>query len=461
MNLSGASPAGEESAGTRAPVPTSSEKTLRACVVQGGKVIEEQRLRRRQPLTIGNGPKNTFVVADPSLPKSHQLFAVRGGTYELVLTEGMRGKLSIDNNVVDFANLKSQGLLKKRGAYYHLPLNDQHRGKVILGEVTVIFQFVVPPPEPVKPQLPAAARGSIKDRIDWPYAAALLFAFVMEMPLLVYFQYAPKPTELTIDTIDDRWAKLIVPDRKTKQKIEPPKAKGPSEEKIEKKEIAKAKEEPKEETPDAQKAKAAAKRQKIRESVAGKGILAILGTAGAGGASGAVADVFGSGNIGGDLDSAFEGISGVGLATGGERTTRGGGSGEAASIGGLATAGGGKVGLEGKKESRVAAVKTEAPEVDGSLDSSAIAEVVRKRIRSIQDCYERELKRDSSLQGKIEIEFTIGASGAVDDVRVSNNRMGSEAVADCIASRIKRWRFPQPDGGSVTVNYPFIFTPSS
>jgi hypothetical protein len=39
--------------------------------------------------------------------------------------------------------------------------------------------------------------------------------------------------------------------------------------------------------------------------------------------------------------------------------------------------------------------------------------------------------------------------------------MGSDAVGDCIISRLKRWRFPKPDGGSVTVNFPFIFTPSS
>ena len=57
------------------------QKVLRACVVQGGKVIEEQRLRRRVSLTVGTSPRNTFVIADGSLPKSHELFSVRGGRY--------------------------------------------------------------------------------------------------------------------------------------------------------------------------------------------------------------------------------------------------------------------------------------------------------------------------------------------------------------------------------------------
>jgi len=172
--------------------------------------------------------------------------------------------------------------------------------------------------------------------------------------------------------------------------------------------------------------------------------------------------VFGSGGIGGDLDAAFDGISGVGVAMGnGDRTTRGGAGGEAASIGGLATAGGGQVGLGGKRETSLGSVAAEAPEVDGALDSDAIAKVVRGRMKMVQDCYERELKRDPSLAGKIEIEFTIDEEGRVVEAVVANNKMGSDAVGECIVSRLKRWRFPKPEGGSVTVNFPFIFTASS
>ncbi|MBI3178287.1 MAG: energy transducer TonB, partial [Deltaproteobacteria bacterium] len=126
-----------------------------------------------------------------------------------------------------------------------------------------------------------------------------------------------------------------------------------------------------------------------------------------------------------------------------------------------ATAGGGKVGLGGKAETRVGTITTEAPEVDGALDASAIAKVVQARKRMLQDCYEKELKRDPSLQGKVEIEFTIGEDGSVASASIANNRMGSAAVGECIISRLRRWRFPKPDGGSVTVTFPFIFTPSS
>ena len=302
-------------------------KILRACVVQSGKVIEEQRLRRRESLSVGYGPRNTFVIADNSLPKTHQLFVVKGSQYELVLTEGMRGRLSVANQPVDFATLKSQGVLKKKGDFYSLELSDQHRGKVVIGEVTIIFQFVVPPPAPKRPQLPAAARGNIWQRIDWPYTAALLAAFVVEAPIIAYFQVAPRPTKLSLEDVDDRWADLIVPDLKKEEKKEPKdEAKGEGGERKQEKKDEDDK--PKDE---AGKAKvAAARKAKIQQTIAGKGMLAILGTTGIGAASGAVADVFGDGGVGGDLDAAFDGITGVGLATGSTRTTRGSGSGDKA-----------------------------------------------------------------------------------------------------------------------------------
>ncbi|MEZ4272881.1 MAG: AgmX/PglI C-terminal domain-containing protein [Myxococcota bacterium] len=450
--------AGQISSAARSDGP----RILRAAVVQSGKVIEEKRLRQRGSLTIGRDAKCTFVIADPELPKKHELFAVRGSGYELIFTESMRGKISTDgtSKPVDFASLKAQGLVKQKGGVYTLALTDKHRGKVIIGDTTIIFQFVVAPPAPVQPKLPANARGTIWQSIDWPYAAALAFAFVIETPMVVWFQYAPIPAEMTLDELDDRWAKLIVPEFKPEKKIEVPdeKAAGPSENKVEKKE------EKKEAADDPEvAAKKARRRTEIRSNIASKGILAVLGTVGEGGASGAVADVFSEGGGFGDLDSAFDGIAGVGVATeGGGRTTRGGGSGEAASIGGLATASGGQVGHGGtKSERRVGSVTAATPEVDGDLDSSAIARVVRSRMRMVQNCYEKELKRNPTLSGKIEIEFTIGEDGRIEDALVARNGMGSDAVGSCIVGRIRQWRFPKPKGGSVTVAYPFIFTSSS
>ena len=440
---------------------------LRACIVQQGRVLEERRLEPGEPLTIGSGPKNTFVTSDPIIGTddvaSFALVAQRNGAYELVLGEGMTTKLLVgEHQELDTDGLRAAGLLRAEGGATRVRLSDQSRGRVHAGAYTVIFQFVPHVPTVELLTLPKEFKPNYLKNLDRFYASTLTACAIAAVLLIFYFYAQPQPSDVTFETMDERFARMIVPDYVPVSQKEADKPAGDLP--TEKKEQPKAKDKVAKNGGEGDATQSAGSRaEKIRKGIEGRGVLAILGTRGAG-ASGAVADVFGSGTINSDLETAFHGISGVGVAQGSSaRTSRGngaGGTGDAASIGGLATSGGGKVGLGGKQEARVAAVKAETPEVDGSLDSDAIANVVRARLRSIQDCYERELKRNASLTGKIEIEFTIGSDGSVEDARVSNNKMGSAEVGDCVVSRVRRWKFPQPSGGHVTVNYPFIFTPA-
>jgi TonB family protein len=59
------------------------------------------------------------------------------------------------------------------------------------------------------------------------------------------------------------------------------------------------------------------------------------------------------------------------------------------------------------------------------------------------------------------MQFTIEESGRVGDVVVKQDTMGDPAVGECIKAAISRWRFDSPEGGSITVGYPFIFSPSN
>ena len=116
------------------------------------------------------------------------------------------------------------------------------------------------------------------------------------------------------------------------------------------------------------------------------------------------------------------------------------------------------MGLGEKSEERVSGtVATGAADVDGSLDPGAIAKVVQSRMRMVQDCYERELKRNPGLAGKVEIEFTIGEDGRVEQARVSNNTLSSDAVGACIVGRIRAWRFPKPTWWQCHGQFPLHF----
>lgn len=440
-------------------------KSLRASVVLGGKIIEERLLPRHASVTIGPNADDTFVVAEPTLPESHKLFVWRRGRYELSLLNTMGAKIATKSapSPVDFVALRSQGLLQQRGERYVMRLHDEHRGKVLVGDLAILFQFVTPPPRPPSPALPSGARSSLAKRVDWLLTACLAGVIALEAPVVAAVVMAPVEThETTLESMDDRWAQLILPERQA------PALEAPEADRAQKPaaEAAKAKRPAGDDARDeaARSAQKAARAGEIRRTIASKGLLGILGAAGPGGSSGAVADVLGEGGLSGDLDAAFDGMKAVDVAAAGgglpvgPRGPRAAGAAQATTIGGLATTGGGNVGLGAKQEGRVASVKTEAPEVDGKLDGEAVARVVRSRMRMVEDCYQRELKRNPQLQGRVELELTIDAEGAVQSVRVAANATGSAEVAECIVSRIQRWRFPKPSGGSVTVTFPFLFT---
>jgi hypothetical protein len=48
-----------------------------------------------------------------------------------------------------------------------LPLDERARGKITLADMTILFQFVTPPPPQPRPQLPASVRGSALSGVDW------------------------------------------------------------------------------------------------------------------------------------------------------------------------------------------------------------------------------------------------------------------------------------------------------
>ena len=82
-------------------------------------------------------------------------------------------------------------------------------------------------------------------------------------------------------------------------------------------------------------------------------------------------------------------------------------------------------------------------------------------MRSIKAAYNRILKQNPTLAGKITVRFTILPSGRVSDVKVVESTVDDESLKSRIVRVIKNWRFstiPESEG-KVTVNFPFIFQP--
>ncbi len=435
------------------------DKVLRVGVIQGGKIVEERVLPARQPITIGTSQKNTIVVPLSNLPESVLVFSFQGERYALQFEEGQEGRIQGPKGAADFGALVSQGVAKKQGKTCSVPVNDDQRGKIVLGEITLLWQFVAPPAEVPKPALPNEAKGAHFKSMDKLFVSLLAVSFLLHSGAYIALANTELPKEITLEEIPDRYAKVLIPERMPQppQKTEEKKAEAVTEAKAEKKD------EKKQESAEQTAQRKAARSAAVAKAVQSKGILKVLGALGPGGAGGAVADVFGTGGGMGDVASALSGAGGVAVANdpGAAGGRKGGGEGGAASIGDLATTGGGKVGLGTKTEVRVSgSVAAEEAEVDSSdIDQAKLGAFVRARMGLIKACYENGLKRNPNLKGKISIRFTILETGGLSDISSAVNSLGSPEVASCIINTMRSWRTQFRPSGPVTVEYPFVFQP--
>jgi hypothetical protein len=420
-------------------------------VIRDGKIIEERHIRNPSPVTIGQDGTNTFVIPASELPASFPVFEYRNGVYTLVFTDRMNGRVASRAGDFDFAGLKTKGLVQKRGSVWALPLDASAKGKVSLGEVTLLFQFVAPPPEPARIELPPEVRGTVWRSIDHLFFGILAVSLFIHFAGAACIMLSPKPPDpdLSLDELPDRFARVLLPPKPP----EPEQQKAPEQAQNEEKKEVKKEVKKKELPADAQQRKAV-----IQQKVASKGLLKILGSAGG---SGALSDVLGSGTGSGDVAAALAGARGVSIATADSVGARaGGGAGRTAGIGEVGTSGGGKVALAGKGDARVTGtVSTAAPEVDSAdVDRAALSRYIRDRLGAIRGCYERELKRNPGLKGKVVMRFNITPAGRAGDVKIEENTLGSPEVASCIQGLMRSWIFPFKPPDEVPVQYPFLFT---
>src|SRR6266542_2637337 len=286
-------------------------KALRIGIIQKGKIIEERLLKQREPVTIGSGPKNTFSIPQSDLPETFTLFTVERGELSLAFDDRMDGRIHAPSGAADFGALAAEGLAKRRGAIHVLPLRDDQWGKVLVGEVTVLFQFVTPPPEPPRPTLPQVARGNHFRSMDRLFVLVLLASLGVHVSAYAGLSAQPVREEVTLEEIPDRFAKLLIPERKP--------ADDAAKEAVRK----------------------AARSAAVAKAVQSKGLLRALGALGPGTGSGAVADVFGKGAGFGDVAAALSSAGGVAVATdpGTIAGRKGGEQGGPAQIGDLGTSG--------------------------------------------------------------------------------------------------------------------------
>ena len=79
---------------------------------------------------------------------------------------------------------------------------------------------------------------------------------------------------------------------------------------------------------------------------------------------------------------------------------------------------------------------------------------------SIYSVYNRALRKDPTLQGKVVLKLTIAPSGKVTRCSIVSSELGDAGLGSKITSRVKLFSFGAKDVNEVTITYPIDFLPA-
>ena len=493
-------------------------KVLRIGVIQGARIIEERIIRQRETVTVGQSEKNHFVTPDASVPGRFPLFDLRPGAkgdqYFLTMTAEMTGRVAFpaaDGGVMDLAAIRASKKALPGPKGTQVALTDDCKGRVVVGDTTMLFQFVVPPPIQPRPQLPASVRGGWIARMD----PGFLFSLGASCGLHVAMFCAalipnwPKPTLDEILASDYSPANIqvvtageMVPEEEENDEGE--KKPGEGETTATGKETAptegatgeataevvattevKPQGGPQGPRPDRVSIGGESLSQGQIASIGAKvenslNLENLLGGGGDGPVMGIGAEFGGEGGAVTGLDAALAGAAGTteGSGGGGYGTVDGNyiqGGPTVGEIGG--TPGGEGPGATGPAvvPSHTEVAKVEKAEIkkgkvrpgrtspvggSGRMTGSVFTQKLGQKRGAIEACYNNALSRDPTLSGDLTFVVTINLQGSVSvDVEQNNGSLDAAGVTSCIAGRLRSLNFTSspPEGGDVRVRVPISF----
>ena len=92
----------------------------------------------------------------------------------------------------------------------------------------------------------------------------------------------------------------------------------------------------------------------------------------------------------------------------------------------------------------------------GSRSPESILRVIRQGMGGFRYVYEKYLRDNPNLGGKISLRFTIAPSGDIIQIAVVSSNTGDESLDGTLMGQAKRMKFDAIEKGNVTVTYAFL-----
>lgn len=101
------------------------------------------------------------------------------------------------------------------------------------------------------------------------------------------------------------------------------------------------------------------------------------------------------------------------------------------------------------------------PERKGTIDPKEVNSFMNAHFGEVKACYERRLKNNSMLEGKLDLNISVSSAGKVKAVTVNRDTVRDKEMLSCVRRTIFGWSFPKPKGGHVVVAKTFKFKKKS
>lgn len=420
-------------------------------------VVSQKTLTLKDSLTLGRHQENDIVLDGAGFPKKAILVSGRGNSFSLHFSRGMKGEVIAQESRLSLQDMVLHGLLPKQGKAFRYPITPGKKGAVLIGNAKVSFQCVLREPKPVVKDsfVGYSWRYVTLSRLkrDMPFKIIFTTIAIFHFVLLRYLSGLPidLTPKASANLVPERLAKIIVraPDVSRNVDITPV---APSA----------GEEDAEDESEDIPEKSGKPKRRKVES----QGLLGLLTGSGHSNQSNNLADFLLDKGLVKALDAA---IASTDLTVGNGRVqSRSDGIDELLAnsavggiddlLSGMDDVGGVGLGKKGRiKVDQVSGMRG-SEEALGRRTEQSVRDVMLGNQGRLTYIYNKHLKRDPNLTGKMVVEVVIAASGKVAQVNLTSSSMGNSDFEREVLDFIGRWNYDPIESGSVTVTYPLFFS---
>lgn len=447
-----------------------SYKQLVLNVVQAGKA-RQFVVRKDGTFTIGQRGDNDLILFGDNYPKRHTLISQKNGSYLVSVRPFIDGNISTNDSTLRIRDLIQHGVLPKRGEDFVLRLTPQNRGFLTIGDIKIEFEF-----KQVQAKQPiifdtsafswqrAVLRGLVSD---------LLFKFILLILLILnaLLIYALKDFEVNLEAKFDMEK---MPERLAQFIIKPPEELFEVDTRSMSSNLDGGEQGQKSEKREGDKSQGnksnnrQASGQRRGNPAASAGLLGLIAGTGSSGKSSSIVDALVDKGLVADLNNIVGGGTNLKVSKGGnkddidplDQLIGTGGSGGIDDFLSALEEDVPQVNLT--KKAKVDLVKPSkmqgSEEALGHRTEQSIWNVVSARQGTIKYLYEKYLKRNPNLRGKITVEFTIAANGFIIEAKIIESTIDHPELERELLSLVKRLKFDPIPSGNVTTVFPFVFS---